>query len=100
MQINALLMDPKDNVVTTVADIAAGAAVVWQNGTGFCKLTALEAIPNCHKVALTDLNAGNEVIKYGESLGVMTQPVQKGGWVSHMNLVSVPRDYASEMIPE
>lgn len=43
---------------------------------------------------------GDEVIKYGESLGVMTEDAAKGHWVSHNNLVSVPRDYDSEMVQE
>lgn len=33
MEINALLMDPKDNVVTCVAQVAAGSQVVYRRGT-------------------------------------------------------------------
>ena len=74
MEINALLMDEKDNVVTCVTEVAAGQDVVYRKG--------------------------DEVIKYGESLGVMTEDAAKGHWVSHNNLVSVPRDYDSEMVQE
>ena len=49
---------------------------------------------------MVDLKKGDEVIKYGESLGVMTEDTAKGHWVSHNNLVSVPRDYDSEMVQE
>ena len=92
MEINALLMDEKDNVVTCVTEVAAGQDVVYRKGE--------ENIPYCHKVALVDLKKGDEVIKYGESLGVMTEDAAKGHWVSHNNLVSVPRDYDSEMVQE
>lgn len=99
MKINALLMDEKDNVVTCVTEVAAGEDVVFRRGSGIVSLAAAEAIPYCHKVALCDIPEGSDVVKYGESLGVTTAPVKKGAWVAHHNLVSVPRDYDSEMIP-
>ena len=100
MEINALLMDPKDNVVTVITDVPAGETVTYRNGEQVCSLTAQEDIPYCHKITLVDLKKGEDVIKYGESLGVMTEDTAKGHWVSHNNLVSVPRDYDSEMVEE
>lgn len=98
MEINALLMDPADNVVTCVNDISKGETVVYRNGDALCTLTAREDIPYCHKIALEDIPKDGDVIKYGESLGKTSQEISKGGWVSHNNLFSVPRDYDSEMI--
>ena len=69
MEINALLMDPSDNVVTCVNEVAAGQQVIYRSGEETITLTALEDIPYCHKIALVDIPAGGEVIKYGESLG-------------------------------
>ncbi len=99
MKINALLMDPSDNVVTCVEDVAAGDPVCYRNGEELCTLTAAESIPFCHKIALTSLAEGDSVIKYGELLGLTARPIEKGCWVSHENIYSVPRDYESEMIP-
>lgn len=96
--INALLLDETDNVVTCIADVAAGESVTYRRGDALCTLTAREAIPYCHKVALQDLAPDTEVIKYGEPLGRTTQAIPAGGWVSHLNVVSVPRDYESELI--
>lgn len=98
MEINALLMDPTDNVVTCVADVPAGAAVNYRRGNEVLTLLAEENIPYCHKIALVDIPEGADVVKYGESLGHATQNIQRGHWVSHNNLVSIPRDYDSEMI--
>lgn len=98
MEINALLMDPADNVVTCVIDIPAGSVVTYRNGNEILRLTAGENIPYCHKIALVDIPQGKSVVKYGESLGHAMQDIQKGRWVSHNNLVSIPRDYDSEMI--
>lgn len=98
MEINALLMDPSDNVVTCVNEVAKGNTVVYRKGEELLTLTALEDIPYCHKIALMDIPEGGEVIKYGESLGRTSEAIPAGHWVSHNNLFSVPRDYDSEMV--
>ena len=91
------MMNPADNVVTTVTGIAKGEDVCYMNGNKCVTLKAEENIPYCHKVALKDLSEGNEVIKYGESLGRMVMPVAKGCWVNDQNLKSEQRDYDSEL---
>lgn len=79
MIINALMMNPADNVVTTVTEINKGEDVCYMNGTKCVTLKAEENIPYCHKVALTDLSQGSEVIKYGESLGRMVMLPRDAG---------------------
>ncbi len=98
MNINALLMDEQDNVVTCVSAVSKGSQTIYQKGVGVCTLTSEDDIPYCHKAALEDLPQGAEVRKYGEMIGQATAPVAKGHWVSHENIVSVPRDYESEFI--
>ncbi len=100
MHINALMMDPRDNVVTCVAAVAAGDPVCYRNGSELCELKAIAAIPFCHKIALVDLPLGSTVFKYGEMIGQTTADVVRGGLVDHHNLVSVPRDYDSELVVE
>lgn len=98
MQINALLLDPKDNVVTCVTEVPVGAEVVYRNGDEILTLTAMETIPYCHKIALVDVAEGDAVIKYGEMIGKTSAPISKGYWVNENNIYSVPRDYDTEMI--
>ena len=100
MKVNALLMDPKDNVVTCVKTVAAGEEIVYQKGQTLCNLLAKEKIPACHKAALQQLPAGSDVIKYGELIGRTNQEIGQGCWISHENIYSVPRDYDSELVPE
>ncbi len=96
MEKRAICLSPEDNVVTLTEAAEAGDVVVYAVGDEMRRVTAGEAVPIWHKVALVDLPVGAEVRKYGEVIGVTTQPVQRGGWVSHENIKSVPRDYASE----
>ncbi len=99
MDINALLLDPIDNVVTCVADVKAGEDVVYRSGDDILTVKAVCDIPYCHKVALTGLALGAEVIKYGELIGKTTAAVEKGGLVNENNLYSVPRKYEEEYVP-
>lgn len=98
MEINGLLMDLKDNVVTCVAEVPKGSEVIYRKGKEICTITAEETIPYCHKIALVDFETGEEVMKYGELIGKTSRPVKKGYWISHENIYSVPRDYDSELI--
>ena len=50
MNINAILLDEKDNVVTCVREIKAGEEVSYLTGEGRASLTAREDIPYCHKL--------------------------------------------------
>ena len=47
-----------------------------------------QKIPASHKVALRDIPAGEEIIKYGEIVAVSTRHIKKGEWVHTHNLES------------
>ena len=100
MEINALMMDLTDNVVTCVREVSVGEEVRYRRGEELCTLRAEEAIPYCHKIALTDLNEGAEVFKYGELIGKTNCPIARGHLVNHENIHSVPRDYDSELVED
>lgn len=42
------------------------------------RLTAGQAVPIGHKIALKDLKKGDTVFKYGEDIGIMIADVKKG----------------------
>lgn len=84
-----LVHDHKDNVgVVVVEELAAGAemlCVVTEDNSDF-RMRALQAIPIGHKVALRDLKPGDTVVKYGQDIGRIIAPVQKGEHVHVHNL--------------
>ncbi|MDO4648817.1 MAG: altronate dehydratase family protein [Eubacteriales bacterium] len=98
MAINAIMMDEIDNVVTCLADITKGEIVTYRKGNQLLSITAKENIPYCHKIALTEINKGEQVIKYGEILGEVSEAVVAGHLVNDKNLFSIPRNYDSERI--
>ena len=84
-----LVHDRSDNVgVVVVEGLTAGTdmlCVVTENDSDF-RLTARADIPIGHKVALVDLAEGDTVTKYGEDIGRMVGPAEKGGHVHTQNL--------------
>jgi galactarate dehydratase len=51
-------------------------------GTSFATgLTLTERIPQAHKVALCDLDAGEPVIRYGQVIGLAARAIRIGSWI-------------------
>ena len=98
MKLNALLLKPEDNVVTCIREVQKGDPVVFRRGEEVCSLTALEDIPYCHKAAIREIQAGEEVLKYAQVIGVAQVLLPAGSWVSHLNIQGGPRDYESELL--
>ena len=97
-KINALLIRGTDNVATCVTAVRRGETVACRADGAVLTLTALEDIPQWHKVSLTDLSAGDPVIKYGQMIGKAVRPIPKGSLADHNNITGIPRDYESELL--
>ena len=69
---------PDDNMAVALHDIAAG--------TEFAGIAALEPIPQGHKMALKALSPGDQVVKYGFSIGHATATITPGSWVHTHNM--------------
>ena len=67
-----------DNVAVAVHDLPA--CVTLENG-----IITREAIPQAHKIALREIPAGGEIIRYGVVLGYAKQDIPAGSWINeHM----------------
>lgn len=75
---------PADNVAIIVNAGGLAEGTVFPSG-----LTLREAVPEGHKVALTDLEQDAAVIRYGEVIGYAIRPIQKGSWIDE-TLVRLP----------
>ena len=80
---NILIIHPRDNVAVVLRALAAGELAVAQ---GIERLAALSEIPASHKIALEDIAAGGEIIKYGETVAVSSRDIKRGEWVHTHNL--------------
>ena len=73
---------PQDNVVVALHPIAAGETLTV-NGAAY---TAIQDIPQGHKMALAPLAPGENVVKYGFAIGSATAPIAPGQWVHTHNM--------------
>jgi (2R)-sulfolactate sulfo-lyase subunit alpha len=84
-----LVHDRGDNVgVVVVEGLAAGTemlCVVTADNSDF-RMAVRQDVPIGHKVALADLAVGATVIKYGQDIGRIVQPVARGEHVHVHNL--------------
>jgi altronate dehydratase small subunit len=86
----AIQLDDKDNVATVTDDVSKGEMVEVLNPLGEVILDAkpVEDIMFGHKLALRRLGRGEEIVKYGEVIGVASQPIMVGEWVHTHNAES------------
>src|ERR1700761_1355579 len=77
----------RDNVAIVANEGGLPAGAQFDSG-----LTLLEAIPEAHKVALSDLAQGDPIVRYGEVIGYARAPIAQGSWVHEggMNLPAAP----------
>ncbi len=77
-----LKIHPKDMVAVALTSLSAGDICVI-DGEEIC---LKEDIMRGHKFALTEIRAGNEILKYGNAIGKATCDIAPGEWVHTHNL--------------
>ena len=90
MQHNALKHEESDDVAVVIVDISAGDTVstVDLDGNPHGELQAVDDIPLGHKIALRDMAADHQVIKYGRSIGKTFTSIARGAHVHIHNIKS------------
>lgn len=85
MKNNALIVNKRDNVAVALRDLKAGEIVIIHGEELFA---LVEDIPASHKLALREIEAEEEIVKYGEVVGVSVKKIVRGAWVHTHNLES------------
>lgn len=71
-----------DNVAIIVNDNGLKAGTRFPDG-----LELIEHIPHGHKVALLDIPANGEIIRYGEVIGYAVRAIPRGSWIDESMVV-------------
>jgi galactarate dehydratase len=77
-------VSPSDNVAIVVNQGGLSAGSKFVDG-----LALVEAVPEAHKVALTDIAEGAPILRYGVAIGYARRAIARGSWV-HEDLLLVP----------
>lgn len=75
----ALRLHTRDNIMVALKPLSTGAMVM-------AGVTAQEAVPSGHKIAIRAIAAGEPVLKYGQIIGVASQDISVGAHVHVHNL--------------
>lgn len=79
-----LQIHPDDNVAVALADLPRGRTINRNSGRLFLR----EDVTRGHKVALADIQAGEDIIKYGASIGRASTAIPAGAHVHRHNLAT------------
>ena len=96
MNKRAILINSKDNVVTTLDALLKGDEIVFSAQEKTESIKVNEDIRVYNKIASKDIKKGDFVIKYGEIIGEACEDISIGDSVDHLNIKSLPRDYHQE----
>lgn len=89
MKLTTIVINEKDNVATCLAERDPGDNVDFTMGGQMKQVAVLDPIPFGHKIAVRPLEAGKQVIKYGEVIGVASQSIKVGQHVHIHNVESI-----------
>jgi len=84
----AIILNPKDNVATALADLKAGDILELEVGGETLKAKLTTDVPFGHKFSLSKIEPNSPVIKYGEVIGVASTTIEPGDYVHIHNVVS------------
>lgn len=83
---HTVMMKPSDNVAVALSNIPKGAELTVTCQDRTFPVLLLEPIEFGHKFAVTPIEAGGDILKYGEVIGAATRDIQAGEHVHVHNL--------------
>ena len=89
-QFKVLIIDSKDNVATALEDIEKNGLILLEDDKNGLKIRAIHNIKFGHKVAIININEGEQILKYGEAIGIANRSIKIGEHV-HINNVESQR---------
>lgn len=92
----AFQIEAADNVATALEEIISGTVSIAGEASGE-EIEAITRIPKGHKIALREIEVGEEVIKYGVCIGQACEHIKAGSWVHLHNIRSMYDERSSHL---
>ncbi|WP_176458988.1 UxaA family hydrolase [Caldifermentibacillus hisashii] len=86
---NAIVINPSDSVAVATEKLTAGDTAYYVVNGEIQEIKIVTEVPIYHKFARKDINKGEEVYKYGQSIGKAIRDIHVGEHVHTQNLVSI-----------
>lgn len=81
----AVMVSPKDNVVTVVTNVRDSEEVTYEADSEPRTVTARQSVSFGHKIAISHIVKGGDIIKYGQIIGRAAADIEPGHWVHTHN---------------
>jgi len=96
----AIQIDDRDNVATATGDVKRGEPVeiLSPDGKVILKAEPVDDIAFGHKLSLRKIKEGEEIIKYGEVIGIASKMIPAGEWVHTHNVNSARLNTSGEEV--
>lgn len=98
---DTIRLDAADKVAVAARDLVAGDKVAVDGMAA--PITLLDDVPRGHKIAIQNMAAGEQIIKYGYSIGHAKDDIAKGSWVHTHNCQSnlgPDLNYSYDSVPD
>lgn len=92
-KVSVMVIDPKDNVGIALSEALPAGETVFSGGRA---IKALDRIPTGHKIAISDIDPGGYIIKFGEVIGQAKRPIKKGEHVHIHNVLDITEQLAQQ----
>lgn len=97
------MVDSKNNIVIKVTGkdnvgVVANLSGLLKGAKINAGVKLIQDVPMGHKVALTAIEEGGEIIRYGQTIGYAIKPIVPGEWI-HASKVVLPKPPDLESIP-
>lgn len=92
-------LSPMDQVIVALRAIGAGETLILEDGE---RLTVTDDVPKGHKILTKPVSRGEDVYKFGYSIGKALEDLRPGTWVHTHNLrtgLGAILDYRYEPVP-
>lgn len=93
MQPLFIQVHPRDNVAIVVNDDGLPEGAQFANG-----LVLTESVPQAHKVTLRNMEKGDPVVRYGQTIGIVNRSLRAGSWVRE-DVIDLPLAPALDVLP-
>ncbi|MGF9695493.1 UxaA family hydrolase [Paenibacillus sp. MABNR03] len=78
-----IAIQPQDDVIIALRDYTKGETITLPDGASFA---LLDDVPKGHKIAVHGIEPGHDVLKYGFSIGIAKERIERGNWIHSHNL--------------
>ncbi len=85
----AIVLNENDNVGTSIKNLKKNSKINLKQDNLFINFVIKEDINLCHKFALVKIKKGENILKYGEVIGVAKNCIKKGMHVHIHNIKSL-----------